>query len=519
MEQAQKNRSVFAIVSWIALTIVFVTLVWYAAAHIEDMLDSDMASEMILAKHLSQSGTLLSTQWYYSTEIRIVNTQLFYAFFFHFTNDWQLVRILGNVSLYLVFLASFFFLCKRLKIEKYFPICAAILLLPLSEDYTAVMLYGAYYIPRISMMFVILGTLIPSGTAQKNSRVISSILFCMACILSFALGLEGPRMILILFLPITVLVGFESVAQLREYHKNPVSEPYKLGGFLKRTGFLTYLAHSFVACFSALLGFVIHELVLAKAYAFYHFPLSLKISFSNIKATLTDQLAVIGNSSQNKVIPITILCFAALLILYYLCAKFRKSLISKRFIGFCMISYAAYFAFCFVVQMSQVPRYIIPVAILLVPAVAVVIGELPVKQRLKNAICAVLFICFLFIGIPGYRAFYARHEREYYKIAAVLEKEQYVSGYSSFWSGNVLTELSDGQIEIWTVLEFDEQTAKSPDLFLWLQDKAHDHALPTKKSFIIWSKTEYDAYHDQNFDYVGREIYRSDQFVVFELKQ
>lgn len=518
MEHTSKNRSVFAIVSWTALSIVFVALIWYMAAHVENMLDSDMASEMILAKHLSQSGTILSTQWYYSTEIRIVNTQLFYAFFFHFSDDWQLVRILGNVSLYLVFLASFFFLCKRLKIEKCFPICATILLLPLSEDYTAVMLYGTYYVPRISMMFVILGTLIPCGTTQKNSKVISSILFCMTCILSFALGLEGPRMILILFLPITVLVGFESVIQLREYHKNPASDRCKLGIFLKRTGFLTYLAHSFTVCFSALLGFAIHELVMSKTYSFYHFPLSLEISFSNIKSTLADQLAVIGNFSQNKVIPIIILCFAVLLILYYICAKFRKSLIGKRFIGFCVVSYAAYFIFCFTIQISQVPRYMIPVAILLVPAVAVLIGELPIKQCLKNAICAALFISFLFIGIPGYRAFYARHEWEYYKIAAVLEEEQYVSGYSSFWNGNVLTELSDGQIEIWTVTGFDKQTAKSPDLFLWLQDKSHDHTLPTNKSFIIWSKTEYNTYHDQNFDYVGNEIYRSDQFVVFALK-
>ena len=39
-------------------------------------LDSDMAGELSLARHLAQQGALLSSGWRYSTEVRLLSTQL-----------------------------------------------------------------------------------------------------------------------------------------------------------------------------------------------------------------------------------------------------------------------------------------------------------------------------------------------------------------------------------------------------------------------------------------------------------
>lgn len=63
-------------------------------------LDSDMASELTLAQHLCREGTLVSSSWYYSTEIRLLSTQLVYTpLMALFPHDWRMVRTLGNLIL------------------------------------------------------------------------------------------------------------------------------------------------------------------------------------------------------------------------------------------------------------------------------------------------------------------------------------------------------------------------------------------------------------------------------------
>ena len=42
-------------------------------------IDADASSELVLAEHLAKTGQILSTDWFYSTELRVLNTQLIYA--------------------------------------------------------------------------------------------------------------------------------------------------------------------------------------------------------------------------------------------------------------------------------------------------------------------------------------------------------------------------------------------------------------------------------------------------------
>ena len=47
----------------------------YGVHHI----DTDDSAEMVLAQFLNQKGALMSREWYYSTEIRVLNTQIVMA--------------------------------------------------------------------------------------------------------------------------------------------------------------------------------------------------------------------------------------------------------------------------------------------------------------------------------------------------------------------------------------------------------------------------------------------------------
>ena len=101
---ARKSRDWFLICSWAFFILAFVGLIVYMSVHVEDLLDSEMSSELILARQLKESGGIFSGNWYYSTEIRVLNTQLVYSLFFHAFEDWQTVRILCNITLYLLLL-------------------------------------------------------------------------------------------------------------------------------------------------------------------------------------------------------------------------------------------------------------------------------------------------------------------------------------------------------------------------------------------------------------------------------
>ena len=82
-------------------------------------LDSDMASELALASHLAGEGKLISGTWVYSTEVRVLSTQLIFTpLMALFPHDWRLVRTLGCLILQGILAASAYF-CGRARIKSF----------------------------------------------------------------------------------------------------------------------------------------------------------------------------------------------------------------------------------------------------------------------------------------------------------------------------------------------------------------------------------------------------------------
>ena len=98
-----------AICAWIAM---YVIDILYAVKNYYYLINSDTASEMILGNELAKNGGLLSKAWYYSTELRVLNTQIFYKIAFLIspskklllsksTNLLNISKILSNNKKYL----------------------------------------------------------------------------------------------------------------------------------------------------------------------------------------------------------------------------------------------------------------------------------------------------------------------------------------------------------------------------------------------------------------------------------
>ena len=69
-------------------------------------------------------------------------------------------------------------------------------------------------------------------------------------------------------------------------------------------------------------------------------------------------------------------------------------------------------------------------------------------------------------------------------VSEFLVANGYTKGYASFWNGNVLTEWSNGSIEVWVTNDFN--TLQS---YQWLQKQSHCYP-PQGEIFVLTSKSE-----------------------------
>ena len=92
-------------------------------------LDSDMAAEMIFSRILAGEHQMISTtNWYYSTEFRVLYTQLIMGPLFRICNNWHVIRTITNLVFYGLMLASYYYFMKPLKVSRGLTVLSSCLL-------------------------------------------------------------------------------------------------------------------------------------------------------------------------------------------------------------------------------------------------------------------------------------------------------------------------------------------------------------------------------------------------------
>ena len=86
-----------------ALVLELLLLLLYLNGRINKLLDSDMSSEMILGQLLARNNELMTTKFYYSTEMRVLSIQLVFALCFKLFRDWHVIRMAVMVCLWVIF--------------------------------------------------------------------------------------------------------------------------------------------------------------------------------------------------------------------------------------------------------------------------------------------------------------------------------------------------------------------------------------------------------------------------------
>ena len=156
-------------------------------------LDADMASELALARHLADEGTLISSTWLYSTEVRVLSTQLvFTPLMALFGGSWRMVRTVGCLILQAMLAASAYFCGRSLGAKKSWALAfAGLSISACSVVYSQMILIGAYYVPHAVLTNLCVGMAAQIMRMKKGGRRTG--VFAGLTVLSALMGASSIR--------------------------------------------------------------------------------------------------------------------------------------------------------------------------------------------------------------------------------------------------------------------------------------------------------------------------------------
>lgn len=181
-------------------------------------------------------------------------------------------------------------------------------------------------------------------------------------------------------------------------------------------------------------------------------------------------------------------------------------------------------------DMQYSDRYCLPLVVLSVPLLAQYFKKREKERRGGIFAGIVLVILTIVCGYHYYMSLWFEDgTHELRKISNVLISQNYYQGYSTFWHANVLTELSDGAIEVWDWLDSGTngenilQVTSINQIHKWLQYTTHETEYPSGKTFILLNDSEYKNLITTDFkdstwwrclDDMDM-LYQSDSYLVF----
>lgn len=500
----EKVRRVAGILFLAAAFTMFALLM---ATHADALLDSDTSSEMLLANHMAgYYQHILSPTWYYSTELRVLNTQLVYMPLFRLCSSWYVVRAAGTVLLSGILLVCCGYFCRRAGLWKLFPFIGGFLLLPYSETYFRIVLYGTYYIPHICISFVMLGLLLrwTEATGRRRFAVAAA-----GLLLSVGAGMGGVRQLFIFYGPFFLAAA---LLWLRE----------RRGPRARQTAALFW--GSAAAAAAAVAGYGINKLVLTRLYRYDDYYTAIHftgLSLDGVKKFLINWLDVLGwrSGALTEVwlhdliaavcILLVLLAFAHLLVH----AK-EQPFAVRVLVLFTVMAFVFLCGLYLFTDMVFSSRYLLPCAVFFVPIVCWYLYKNGANAG-RAVLCLALMALLLLDSGGNYLQKAAAGESEYQKIAAVLTENGYCQGLTTFWYGNVMTEYANGVLECW-VMDEGPGEITSPDMrYHWLTPIAHDWTHPEGKVFVALGKHDNACHIPAERFAESTVLYESDSSIVW----
>ena len=475
----------FELIGYVLLFVFFVAFNTAMFSNIDLILDSDKSSELILSSIIAQTNEYFSRTWYHSTELRALNTQIVFAPVFLFTRNYRLVRIIGSIILQFILFGSFYYVCKRFGI-KYIPYLAICIVGIYCKDNLDFILGAPHYTTYITVSFLSFGLIV--GIYHKQSTIKTIVLL----ILAFVSSLNGVRQLSILYIPLFA-ASFLVYVFFAIYKKNI--------GELK--DFKRVLIVSGLAILFAVLGNYVSSEILSRICSIQKNQVNTSLTLPSLKLLIEITYCLLSSFGYDGLFTSSyrfITLVLSLLLIGYIVFIILKNVIDFKKTDkielvldlYFVISIAELFLVMALSITDRISRYFLPVAIFFV----LVIGLHISKGELTNKKSYMILSAFLVLVVNSFVLLNFENEttvnHDLIRFKETILKEEAYNGYSSFWNGNVLTEMSDGAIEAYVFHRDDGKYGKNMvnNLNQWLQKKDDFDHIPEGKIFLILNDDE-----------------------------
>lgn len=400
-------------------------------------------------------------------------------------------------------------------------------LIPISTSYFIVASVGTFYIPHIVLSFLFIGLFfrIRENLAAVKKWTLVTVLLVFA----FLLGMCGPRYLLLIQAPLLlscVWLLLRSSA-FRRFSGEPTVRGFRQLG---KTDTFFKCGASLLSLICAGVGYLVNTRVLS---GMFQFTTQSDIKFYNLGGWgFVDKLSTMAEGffeavGYRKNAPLFSFEGVVGILLFVLIAIVVAAVISlvrnRRKLPKNQKLMVCFFVMCFALNTfvfvftnyEFVPRLYIPVLIFFVPVVAIWLNQ--AKPKFKQWVVA-----WLVAGIVVLCGVSTLRERTKTDVVGneertghmeFLRQEDYRFGYATFWNAGVITEFTNGEIEIAHLQEnLDELMA-----FYWLTPaQYYRDGYHTGKSFLLLTREEYEKYAKDMavLDQLNC-AYKDDQFMVF----
>lgn len=523
MKQQTKGgalHKVWRALPWLWMAAAYLFDLWYQLVPGKWIVDSDLASEMILSDLLNKEGTIISHNWFYSTELKVVNLQWFYRLgLLIFPNDWHLARTFGMAITLALFAAAMLFFVKCAGLGRAGLWMVGTLLWPFGQHYLVYAIYGGYYLVYTFFYMLVLALVLRSLNADKKHCALQWVL---ACVITAVAGMNGVKQLMVFHAPLCLAAAILLVLALHSCGKTDWKAA--LDACRKE---VRLLVASLVTAVAAAAGYFVSNAVLSRMYDFksYNFIVwNRDEDWFTLDRILMDFFHEFGYENGSGVFHFGGIAAAVGLLLgcwMFFCIvrlllrldKLERNdkllvLLLVAMLAVCGVAYTYFHEYYLYFWLMNMP---VAIAVMAVEIKTEDFHILGARQLLGVGLAACFTLCAVSTVRQEQEHPYLAH-KGLNTAAEWLVDNGYTQGYSTFWNGNAMTELTSGKLEVWTLQSLDRD-----DVPNWLQPKSHLTTDPEHPFLLIDTETDGPAENAKLIQYGDcTEVYNDGRYVIYD---
>lgn len=512
-------KKVWALLPWLWLAAGYGLDLWFQLVPGRWMVDSDMASEMMLSNFLNQEGRIISKIWYYSTELRVVSVQWVYRFtLLLFPNDWHMARTVGMAIMLAAFAGLMLLLARSIGLGRIGVWMAGVLIWPYGRIYLIYAIYGGHYLVYTFLYVVSLTLVLFSLAASRKKCVWMNI---AACIMAMLSGMNGVKTLMVFQAPFVLAAMAVLILAL-----NASEEKTWRGALRVCSQESRLMAGALATTMASFVGYIINSKVLAKMYSFKSFSGVTWNRFGvdwTLDRVLMDFFHEFGYRDGVGVFHFSGIASGIGLLIgawMFFCIvrvawRYKKLNVTERLIIALMLTMlavcgVAYTYFGDYSQYFWLPCMPVAIAVMMIEIKTEDLHLPGARAVLTLVLAGAITLCSLNN---------VRQESEHPALAHVgldkvadwLVDNGYKEGYATFWNGNCMVEMTSGKLDVWMPGDLNNVNIEG-----WLQPDYHLTRYPEHPFVLVDTATDGPA---EECGLIknghGAEVYNDGRYAVY----